>query len=100
MSGPPGDGDFVERVLGEVARQERRLPIVLGALGVSALVLAVPAAVALAVRPALDAAFALTLAAAAEALGAVADNPLFWLGLALTVGWLGWLASLALRGRS
>jgi hypothetical protein len=31
---------------------------------------------------------------------AVADNPFFWGGVAITAGWLGWLVSRALWGRA
>lgn len=97
MSGPPDD--FVDRVMGEVARHERRLPLVMAALAISALVLAVPAVLVLLARPAFDAAFALALAGTVEAIGAVNDNPLFWAGGLVTVAWLLWLVSRALAGR-
>lgn len=98
---PPPDDDFVERVMGGVARSERRLPLVAAALAVSVLVLAVPAVVALVARPALDAGLALMGAAIREVTFAVSDNPFFWVGVALTVGWLAWLATRALgRGPS
>ena len=99
MSPAPPPDDFVDRVMDEVARHERRLPLVVAALAISALVLAVPAVVVLLARPAFDAALSLALAGAAEATSAVADNPLFWAGAALTAVWLAWLASRALRGR-
>lgn len=97
MSGPPDD--FVDRVMGEVARHERRLPLVVAALGISAVVLAVPAVLVLLARPAFDAAFALALAGLGEAVGAAADNPLFWAATVVTLGWLGWLVSRALARR-
>ena len=101
MSEPPNASDqrFVDRVMLEVARQERRLPRVLLALAVSALVLAVPAVLALRGRRALDAAIALSLAAAREIIVDVADNPVFWAGVALAVVWLCWLSWRALGGR-
>lgn len=95
MSAP--HDDFVDRVMGEVARHERRLPLVATALGISALVLAVPAVLVLLARPAFDAALSLALAGVAEAVAAVADNPFFWAAAAVTLGWLAWLASRALR---
>ena len=98
MSGPPPD-DFVDRVMGEVARHERRLPLVAAALAISTLVLAVPAVLVLLARPAFDAAFALALAGLGEAVSAVADNPLFWAGSAITIAWLAWLVSRVLAGR-
>lgn len=98
MSGPAPD-DFVDRVMDGVARHERRLPLVVAALAVSALVLAVPAVLVLVARPAFDGALALALAGVGEAVAAAADNPLFWAGAAVTLGWLGWLASRALAGR-
>lgn len=94
---PPDDG-FVERVMGTVGRHERRRPLVVGALALSALVLAVPAVVVLLARPAFDAAFSLALAGTAEAAAASADNPVFWLGAGVTAAWLGWVASRAVRG--
>ena len=99
MSTPPTSDDrFVNRVMDEVARHERRLPLVVGALAISALVLAVPAVVVLLARPALDAALSLALAGLAEAASAVADNPIFWACVAVTAAWLAWLASRTLRG--
>lgn len=99
MSGPPTPDDrFVERVMGEVARHERRRPLLLAALALSALVLSVPAVVLLLARPALEAALSLALAGIAEAAAAVVDNPLFWAGAGITAAWLAWLASRALRG--
>jgi high-affinity K+ transport system ATPase subunit B len=93
------DEGFVDRVMGEVARQERRrLPVAL-ALSILVLVLAVPALVALAARPALDAGLALAVAGLRELVETTADNPFFWAGVAITVLWLGWLASRALMGR-
>jgi hypothetical protein len=97
VSGPPDD--FVDRVMGEVARHERRLPLVVAALAASALVLAVPAALLLLARPAFDAAFSLALAGLGEAIAAASDNPLFWTAAVVTLGWLGWLASRAIAGR-
>lgn len=97
---PPTDQSFVERVMGEVARHERRRVPVAAALAVSALVLAVPALVALVARPALDAGLALAAAGLGELVSATADNPVFWVGVAIAVAWLGWLASRALMGRS
>lgn len=97
MSAPPDD--FVDRVMGEVARHERRLPIVVGALAISAVVLAVPAVLVLLARPAFDAAFSLALAGLGEAVGAVVDNPLFWAAAAVTAAWLAWLVSRAIAGR-
>jgi len=94
---PSSREDFVDRVMGEVARQERRrVPVVL-ALGAAVIVLAVPALVALAARPALDAGLALGAAGAAELVKATADNPFFWTGVVVTVAWLGWLVSRAVR---
>lgn len=84
----------------QVARHERRLPLVVAALAISALVLAVPAVVVLLAREALDAALSLALAGVAEAASAVADNPLFWAGTAVTAGWLAWLASRAIGRRT
>ena len=55
---PAVERTFVDRVMGEVARHERRLPLVMAALAISALVLAVPAVLVLLARPAFDAAFA------------------------------------------
>ncbi len=75
------------------------MPVV-AALAVSVLVLAVPALVALAAKPAIDAGLALAAAGLGELLSATADNPFFWAGVAVTLGWLGWLASRALRGRA
>jgi len=98
MTAPPPDDAFVDRVMGEVARHERRLPLVVAALAISAVVLAVPALVALRARPALDAALALTVAGLGQLVSATADNPVFWAGAAATLAWLGWLASRALRG--
>ncbi|MGE0027832.1 MAG: hypothetical protein AB7O78_03715 [Thermoleophilia bacterium] len=92
---PPPDDDFVERVMGGVARSERRLPLVVAALAVSLLVLAVPGVVALVARPALDAGLALMGAALREVAGAVVDNPFFWVGVAVTAGWLVWVATRA-----
>lgn len=100
MSAVPPPDDFVDRVMGEVARHERRLPLVVAALAISALVLAVPAAVVLLARPALDAALSLALAGVAQAVSAVADNPLFWAAAVVTAAWLAWLASRALRGHA
>ena len=97
MTGPPDD--FVDRVMGQVARHERRRPVVVGALAISALVLAVPAVLVLIARPAFDAAFSLALAGLGEAVGAAADNPLFWAGAAVTLGWLAWLVSRVTAGR-
>jgi hypothetical protein len=95
----PSDESFVDRVMGEVARQERRrVPVVL-ALSILVLVLAVPALVALAARPALDAGLALAASGLGELVSTTADNPFFWAGVAITVLWLGWLASRALMGR-
>ena len=74
------------------------MPVAL-ALSILVLVLAVPALVALAARPALDAGLALAVAGLRELVGATADNPFFWAGVAITVLWLGWLASRALMGR-
>lgn len=99
MSGPPRDDAFVDRVMGEVSRHERRLPLVVAALAISALVLAVPALVALRARAALDAVLALGAAGLREMVGATIDNPLFWGGVAVTVVWLAWLATRALGGR-
>jgi hypothetical protein len=100
MSDPHGsDQLFVDRVMREVARQERRLPSVLLALAVSALVLAVPAVLALRGRKALDAALALSLDAAREILFGVADNPVFWAAVGLAVLCLCWLVWRALGGR-
>ena len=97
---PPPDQSFVDRVMGEVARQERRrVPIAL-ALAILVLVLAVPALVALAARPALDAGLALAVSGLRELVSATADNPFFWTGVAITILWLGWLASRALAGRA
>jgi hypothetical protein len=94
------DQNFVDRVMGEVARQERRrVPVVL-ALGAAVLVLAVPALVALAARPALDAGLALGAAGLGELVAATADNPFFWAGAVITLAWLAWLISRALAGRS
>jgi hypothetical protein len=100
MNRPPAsDQRFVDRVMMEVARQERRLPRVLLALAVSALVLAVPAVLALRARRALDAAVALSLASARELVVGVADSPFFWAGAGLAVLWLCWLSWRALGGR-
>jgi hypothetical protein len=100
MSRPPAsDERFVERVMTEVARQERRLPRVLLALAVSALVLAVPAVLALRARVALDAAVALSLASARELVVGVAGNPFVWAGAGLAALWLCWLSWRALGGR-
>jgi hypothetical protein len=96
---PPPDQSFVDRVMGEVARQERRRVPVALALSILVLVLAVPALVALAARPALDAALSLAVAGIGEIVAATADNPFFWAGVAITILWLGWLASRALAGR-
>jgi hypothetical protein len=96
---PPPDQSFVDRVMGEVARQERRRVPVALALSVLVLVLAVPALVALAARPALDAGLALAASGVAGLVSATADNPFFWGGVAITILWLGWLASRALAGR-
>ena len=93
------DESFVDRVMGEVARQERRRVPVALALSILVLVLAVPALVALAARPALDAGLALAVAGLRELVETTADNPFFWAGVAITVLWLGWLASRALMGR-
>jgi high-affinity K+ transport system ATPase subunit B len=93
------DEGFVDRVMGEVARQERRRVPVALALSILVLVLAVPALVALAARPALDAGLALAVAGLRELVETTADNPFFWAGVAITVLWLGWLASRALMGR-
>ena len=93
------DESFVDRVMGEVARQERRRVPVALALSILVLVLAVPALVALAARPALDAGLALAVAGLGELVSSTADNPFFWAGVAITVLWLGWLASRALMGR-
>lgn len=98
MSGPAPD-DFVDRVMDGVARQERRLPLVVAALAVSALVLAVPAVLVLVARPAFDAAFSLAFAGVAEVIAASADNPLFWAASVATLAWLGWLVTRALAGR-
>jgi hypothetical protein len=95
----PPDESFVDRVMGEVARQERRRVPVALALSILVLVLAVPALVALAARPALDAGLALAASGLGELVKATADNPFFWAGVAITVLWLGWLASRALMGR-
>ena len=95
----PSDEGFVDRVMGEVARQERRrVPVVL-ALSILVVVLAVPALVALAARPALDAGLALAASGLGELVSSTADNPFFWAGVAITVLWLGWLASRVLMGR-
>lgn len=100
MTGTSSSDDrFVDRVMGEVARQERRRVPVALALSILVLVLAVPALVALAARPALDAGLALAAAGLRELVEATADNPFFWAGVAITVLWLGWLASRALMGR-
>ena len=99
MSAASPPDDFVDRVMGEVARHERRLPLVIIALAISALVLAVPAVVVLLARPAFDAALSLALAGIAEATSAVVDNPFFWVGAAVTLGWLVWIASRALSAR-
>ncbi len=101
MSDPnsSSDRDFVERVMGEVARQERRRVPVALALGAAVIVLAVPALVALAARPALDAGLALGAAGLAELVKATADNPFFWAGVVITLAWVGWLVSRALAGR-
>ena len=100
MSGPPAsDQPFVDRVMREVARQERRLPRVVLALAVSALVLAVPAVLVLRGRKALDAAVDLSLASARELVTDVAGNPFFWAAAGLAVLWLGWLSWRALGGR-
>jgi hypothetical protein len=98
MTGQPRGDDFVARVMEQVARQERRLPLVAAALVISALVLAVPAVAVLVARPAFDAAFSLALAGCAEAVTAAAGSPVFWLAVAVTAGWLIWLATRALRG--
>lgn len=98
MSEPPPD-EFVERVMSEVARHERRLPLVTAALAISAVVLAVPAVVVLLARPAFDAALSLALAGCGEALSAAADNPLFWVAVGVTAAWLGWVITRALGGR-
>lgn len=86
--------------MGEVARQERRRVPVALALGAAVMVLAVPGVVALAARPALDAGLSLAEAGMSQLVSATADNPLFWVGVAITLGWLGWLVSRALAGRS
>lgn len=99
MSEPDRDDAFIDRVMGEVARSERRLPLVVAALGFGALALAVPGLIALRARPALDAALALAVAGLGETITAIADNPLFWVGLAIAGAWLVWLATLAVRGR-
>ncbi|MDX6647186.1 MAG: hypothetical protein QOK40_2913 [Miltoncostaeaceae bacterium] len=100
MSEPAAsDQRFVERVMTEVARQERRLPRVLLALAVSALVLAVPAVLALRARVALDAALALSLASARELVLGIGGSPFFWVGAGLAALWLGWLSWRALGGR-
>ena len=100
MTGTSSSDDrFVDRVMGEVARQERRRVPVALALSILVLVLAVPALVALAARPALDAGLALAAAGLRELVEVTADNPFFWAGVAITVLWLGWLASRALMGR-
>ena len=75
------------------------MPVV-AALAVSVLVLAVPALVALAAKPAIDAALSLAAAGVGQFLSATTDNPFFWAGEAITLAWLGWLASLALRRRT
>ena len=98
MSGPQPD-DFVDRVMDGVARQERRLPLVVAALAVSAVVLAVPAVLVLVARPAFDAALSLAFAGVGEVIAASADNPLFWAGSVVTLAWLGWLVSRALARR-
>lgn len=95
----PSDEGFVDRVMGEVARQERRRVQVALALSILVLVLAVPALVALAARPALDAGLALAASGLGELVSSTADNPFFWAGVAITVLWLGWLASRVLMGR-
>ena len=100
MSEPPPEDLFVDRVMGEVARNERRLPLVVLALAVSALVLAVPALIALRVRPALDAAFSLAAVGAGELIAAISDNPLFWVAASATALWIAWLAWRALGGRT
>jgi hypothetical protein len=100
MSRPPAsDQRFVDRVMMEVARQERRLPRVIIALAVSVLVLAVPAVLALRARTALDAAVALSLASARELVVGLADSPFFWAGAGLAALWLAWLSWRALGGR-
>jgi uncharacterized membrane protein len=100
MSGPPPVEDrFADRVMDRVARQERRLPAVVAALCAAALVLAVPALLVLVARPGLEALVDLSLAAAAEVIGGLLDNPVFWTAVGLGVVWLVWLASVAVRGR-
>ena len=99
MSEPRTDDPFVDRVMGEVARNERRLPLVVLALATSAVVLAVPALIALRVRPALDAALSLAALGIGELLAATSDNPLFWIGATATILWIAWLVSRALSGR-
>lgn len=100
MTEPARDDLFVDRVMGQVARNERRLPLVIVALAMSALVLAVPALVALRARPALDAGLSLAALGLGQLVAATADNPFFWIGVAVTLLWLLWLASRALSGRS
>lgn len=85
--------------MGEVARQERRRVPVAVALGISAIVLAVPALVALAARPGIEAGTALAAAGLRELVAATADNPFFWAGVAVSLIWLGWLASRVMKGR-
>jgi hypothetical protein len=92
---PRQDERFVERVMDELARQERRLPRVALTLAASALVLAVPAVLALRARVALDALIALSLASARELVTEGLGNPLVLAaagGAALLLGCLGWLA--------
>ena len=86
--------------MNEVARQERRRVPVALALALCIVVLAVPALVVLMAQPTLGAGVALSATGLRELVAATADNPFFWAAAALTVLWLGWLASQRLRGRS
>ena len=99
MSAPTSSARFVDQVMRGVERQERRLPRVAVALLALALVLAVPAVVVLRAGSAVRVVVDLGLALVNEVLAAVVDNPLFWIGVAVTVLWLGWLLVLALGGR-
>ena len=99
MSAPTSSARFVDQVMRGVERQERRLPRVAAALLALALVLAVPAVVVLRAGSAVRVVVDLGLALVNEVLGAVADNPIFWIGVGVTALWLGWLLVLALGGR-
>jgi hypothetical protein len=91
MSEPRGDDRFVDETLRRLARQERRLPVLIAGLLAVALVLAVPAAVILRASAAIDVGTDLGWALVVEVVSGALHNPVFYAGLALALGWLAWL---------